>query len=176
MLWSFLKVRLPLAAVAVAAEAERGGGARGGRRAAEAELLRSQRRRANSRGARGATSGRDNSAGRTAQRGGRGARGAGAPPANIPAHCRVQMVLKPTSDSLIKMELWLPTQNWNGKFMGVGNGGFAGSIQGLGGDMPQATTPRIRHRRHRHRSSGAGRRLGDWPSRENDRLRLSLDA
>jgi feruloyl esterase len=36
------------------------------------------------------------------------------------------------------MELWLPTQNWNGKFMGVGNGGFAGSIQGLNNDMPQA--------------------------------------
>jgi feruloyl esterase len=48
------------------------------------------------------------------------------------------MVLKPTSDSLINMELWLPTQNWNGKFMGVGNGGFAGSIQGLNNDMPQA--------------------------------------
>src|SRR5262245_32223527 len=67
-----------------------------------------------------------------------GGRGAGAPPANIPAHCRVLLVLKPTSDSLINMELWLPTQNWNGKFMGVGNGGFAGSIQGLSGDMPQA--------------------------------------
>jgi len=60
------------------------------------------------------------------------------PPANIPAHCRVQMVLKPTSDSLINMELWLPAQNWNGKFMGVGNGGFAGSIQGLNSEMPQA--------------------------------------
>jgi feruloyl esterase len=48
------------------------------------------------------------------------------------------MVLKPTPDSLINMELWLPTQNWNGKFMGVGNGGFAGSIQGRTGDMPQA--------------------------------------
>ena len=61
-----------------------------------------------------------------------------APPANIPAHCRVQLVLKPTSDSHINMELWLPTQNWNGKFMGVGNGGFAGSIQGLNNEMPQA--------------------------------------
>src|SRR5262245_19944215 len=48
----------------------------------------------------------------------------GEPPANIPAHCRVQMILKPTSDSLINMELWLPVKNWNGKFMGVGNGGF----------------------------------------------------
>src|SRR5580765_3358084 len=62
----------------------------------------------------------------------------GPPPANIPAHCRIQMVLKPTSDSVIDMELWLPTENWNGKFMGVGNGGFAGSIQGLTNDMPQA--------------------------------------
>jgi feruloyl esterase len=73
---------------------------------------------------------------------GAGARGGGAaaqPPANIPAHCRVQLVLKPTSDSLINMEMWLPpAESWNGKFMGVGNGGFAGSIQGLANDMPQA--------------------------------------
>jgi feruloyl esterase len=49
------------------------------------------------------------------------------------------MDLKPTSDSLIKMEMWLPpAEKWNGKFMGVGNGGFAGSIQGLNTDMPQA--------------------------------------
>jgi len=67
-----------------------------------------------------------------------GARGAAATPANIPAHCRVQITLKPTPDSLINMEMWLPTQNWNGKFMGVGNGGFAGSIQGLNNEMPQA--------------------------------------
>jgi len=40
---------------------------------------------------------------------------------------------------LIKMEMWLPpVDKWNGKFMGVGNGGFAGSIQGLATDMPQA--------------------------------------
>ncbi len=70
-----------------------------------------------------------------------GARGGGnAPaPAMIPAHCRVQLVLKPSSDSLINMELWLPpADKWNGKFMGVGNGGFAGSIQGLANEMPQA--------------------------------------
>src|ERR1700751_2973309 len=62
----------------------------------------------------------------------------GAAPANIPAHCQVQLVLKPTSDSLINMELWLPVENWNGKFMGAGNGGFAGSIQGRTNEMPQA--------------------------------------
>jgi feruloyl esterase len=73
-------------------------------------------------------------------RGNAGGRGGGAqPPALIPAHCRVQLVLKPSSDSLINMELWLPpTDKWNGKFMGVGNGGFAGSIQGLNNEMPQA--------------------------------------
>ena len=73
----------------------------------------------------------------TPQPGG-GPRGAATPLANIPAHCRVLLDLTPTSDSLIKMELWLPITNWNGKFMGVGNGGFAGSIQGRTGDMPQA--------------------------------------
>jgi len=67
-----------------------------------------------------------------------GAAQSGAPPVNIPAHCQVQLDLKPTSDSLIKMEIWLPIQDWNGKFMGVGNGGFAGSIQGIMFDMPPA--------------------------------------
>jgi feruloyl esterase len=37
------------------------------------------------------------------------------------------------------MEIWLPpADKWNGKFLGVGNVGFAGSIQGLANDMPQA--------------------------------------
>jgi len=73
-------------------------------------------------------------------RGGRGGRGGAPapPPANIPAHCRVRMTLTPSSDSLINMELWMPVQSWNGKFMGVGNGGFAGSIQGVTNEMPQA--------------------------------------
>jgi feruloyl esterase len=60
-----------------------------------------------------------------------------APPQPIPEHCRVQMVLKPTTDSNINVDLWLPTQNWNGKFLAVGNGGWAGSIQGYG-DMQEA--------------------------------------
>ena len=50
----------------------------------------------------------------------------------IPAHCRVKLVLKPSSDSHINAELWLPSADWNGKFMAVGNGGFGGSIQGYG--------------------------------------------
>lgn len=46
----------------------------------------------------------------------------------LPAHCRVAAVLTPSPDSHIEMELWLPAEGWNGKFLAVGNGGWAGSI------------------------------------------------
>ncbi len=46
----------------------------------------------------------------------------------LPAFCRVTARLTPTSDSDIKMEVWLPLHGWNGKFRGQGNGGFAGVI------------------------------------------------
>jgi Tannase and feruloyl esterase len=43
--------------------------------------------------------------------------------------CRVEGVLKPSADSDIKFEVWLPPATaWNGKYQGVGNGGFAGSL------------------------------------------------
>jgi feruloyl esterase len=61
----------------------------------------------------------------------------GPPPQAIPQHCRVTLVLNPTPDSNINVELWLPTENWNGKFLAVGNGGWAGSIQGYA-DMQEA--------------------------------------
>ena len=58
-----------------------------------------------------------------------GGRGGGAGNfASLPAFCRVAATLKPTSDSDIKVELWLPQEGWNGKFEAVGNGGWAGSI------------------------------------------------
>ena len=50
------------------------------------------------------------------------------PVANLPAFCRVAATLKPSSDSDIKVEVWMPATNWNGKFQAVGNGGWAGSI------------------------------------------------
>src|SRR5215471_15688892 len=46
----------------------------------------------------------------------------------LPAFCRVAADLKPTSDSDIKIEVWMPSEHWNGKFMGVGNGGWSGAI------------------------------------------------
>lgn len=65
--------------------------------------------------------------------------GSAAPYKDLPAFCRVTGVIKPTTDSEIKFEVWMPSSGWNGKFHGIGNGGFAGSISyggpagGLGG-------------------------------------------
>jgi feruloyl esterase len=47
---------------------------------------------------------------------------------SLPAFCRVAATSKPTSDSNIRIEVWLPMSGWNGKFMGVGGGGWAGNI------------------------------------------------
>jgi len=53
--------------------------------------------------------------------------GANATP--LPAFCRVEATARPTSDSEIKFEVWIPpAETWNGKFQGVGNGGYQGSI------------------------------------------------
>jgi Tannase and feruloyl esterase len=59
---------------------------------------------------------------------------------NLPAFCRIAGIIKPTSDSEIKFEVWMPAANWNGRFQGVGNGGFAGSISygGLAGAVARA--------------------------------------
>ena len=46
----------------------------------------------------------------------------------LPAFCRVAATLTPSSDSDIKIEVWLPAANWNGKFQAVGNGAFNGTI------------------------------------------------
>jgi Tannase and feruloyl esterase len=46
----------------------------------------------------------------------------------LPAFCRVKGVIRPSSDSNIDFEVWLPIFRWNGRYLGVGNGGFAGSI------------------------------------------------
>src|SRR5947209_7268300 len=46
----------------------------------------------------------------------------------LPAFCRVTIDAKPTADSDIKIEVWLPLEGWNGRLQGLGNGGFAGLI------------------------------------------------
>jgi feruloyl esterase len=46
----------------------------------------------------------------------------------LPTFCRVTATLTPTSDSTINIEVWLPETTWNGRFVGIGGGGFQGPI------------------------------------------------
>ncbi len=82
------------------------------------------------------------------------AAGAFTPPANLapwlagdpslykklPAFCRVRAEARPSADSEIKIEVWMPVAGWNGRLQAVGNGGFAGEIDfgGLGTGVGQA--------------------------------------
>ena len=53
------------------------------------------------------------------------------------AVCKVSVTSRPTKDSDIRMELWIPEgAAWNGKFVQVGNGGFAGTIPRVSFNAP----------------------------------------
>jgi len=60
--------------------------------------------------------------------GGRGKGGGANPYASLPAFCRVAATIKPSTDSDIKMEIWLPATGWNNKLEADGNGAWTGSI------------------------------------------------
>jgi feruloyl esterase len=47
-----------------------------------------------------------------------------APLTDLPPFCRVRGVIAPA----IRFEVWLPLSDWNRKFEGTGNGGYAGAI------------------------------------------------
>jgi feruloyl esterase len=59
---------------------------------------------------------------------GQGGRGPNPIFKTLPAFCRVAATSRPTSDSTIKIEVWLPASEWNGRLEAVGNGGWIGSI------------------------------------------------
>jgi feruloyl esterase len=52
----------------------------------------------------------------------------GKPLSGLPPFCRVAALLHPSSDSAIRIELWMPQTRWNGRLEGTGNGGFAGNL------------------------------------------------
>jgi hypothetical protein len=54
--------------------------------------------------------------------------GAATPITDLPAFCRVAGAIRPTSDSNILFEVWMPADDWNRKFLSAGEGGFAGAI------------------------------------------------
>ncbi|MDR1936957.1 MAG: DUF6351 family protein [Tannerellaceae bacterium] len=47
---------------------------------------------------------------------------------DLPASIRVAAVSRPTPESYIRIEVWMPQKGWNGRFVGTGNGGGAGQI------------------------------------------------
>jgi hypothetical protein len=55
------------------------------------------------------------------------------PAEDLPERCQVKGVIRPTSDSEINFEIWMPTTSWNHKLQGSGNGGFAGTLNYQGG-------------------------------------------
>ena len=55
-----------------------------------------------------------------------------AQPTVAPERCEVRAVTRPTKDSEIRIELWMPLSGWNGKYLQIGNGGWAGSINRTG--------------------------------------------
>jgi feruloyl esterase len=48
--------------------------------------------------------------------------------ADLPAFCRVTATARPSADSDILVEIWMPVAHWNERLEGTGNGGFAGKI------------------------------------------------
>ena len=46
----------------------------------------------------------------------------------LPAFCRVTVAMAPSPDSNVNVEIWMPRQDWNGRFLGNGSGGGAGAI------------------------------------------------
>jgi feruloyl esterase len=54
----------------------------------------------------------------------------GAPPRvnDLPAFCRVSATLKPSSDSDIKVEFWMPVSGWNGRLQPTAAGVFLGML------------------------------------------------
>jgi feruloyl esterase len=47
---------------------------------------------------------------------------------DLPRFCRVVGLSKPSPDSQIGFEVWLPESDWNTRYQQAGNGGFAGAI------------------------------------------------
>ncbi len=48
--------------------------------------------------------------------------------ADLPVFCRVVATVRPSADSDILVEIWMPQADWNERLEGTGNGGFAGKI------------------------------------------------
>jgi len=83
-----------------------------------------------------------------------------------PSLCRVTGVARPTRGSEIRFELWLPSA-WNGRYVQLGNGGFAGNI-----DEPSLTAEARRGNAAAMTDTGheAGQFDASWALGQPDRI------
>ncbi len=49
---------------------------------------------------------------------------------SLPAFCLITAALKPSADSDIEIEVWLPASRWNGRFLATSAGGANAALQG----------------------------------------------
>jgi hypothetical protein len=77
---------------------------------------------------------------------------------NLPTFCSVAILATPSSDSAINILLWMP-ENWNGRFEGTGNGGYAGNMAIDAPAMVYAI---------QHRMAVAATDMGTAPSANNN--------
>ena len=66
--------------------------------------------------------------------------------ADLPPSCQVTANIQPTEDAAIKVQVWLPIQRYNSRYLGTGNGGYGGAIldselaQGINNGFATANT------------------------------------
>jgi feruloyl esterase len=66
--------------------------------------------------------------------------------ADLPPSCQVTASIKPAQDADIKVQIWLPMQRYNGRYLGTGNAGYGGNIldselaQGINNGFATANT------------------------------------
>ncbi len=91
-----------------------------------------------------------------------------ATPISTPARCEVQAITRPSKDSEIRLTVWMPVSSWNGKYLQVGNGGWAGSIDPSGLAEPLRRGYAVAATDDGHQSTGPvpGRR-GPWATRRS---------
>jgi feruloyl esterase len=80
-------------------------------------------------------------------------------PARLPPFCRLLLRITPVADSEIAVELWLPLQSWNGRFVAVGNGGTAGQINWRAMSAPLSRGYAVASTDTGHQGAGA---IGDF--------------
>ncbi len=80
--------------------------------------------------------------------------GSTTPITGLPPFCRVALDISSTgnpAESQILVEVWLPESGWNGRYLGTGNGGFAGTISTTALEGRPAGGLCGRQHRHGHR-------------------------